>query len=94
MSLSKMLPMLLFFTLGIIVKNSSYCMTDCNSFFTQTLTINKYVVIHVANIGKNFKLKKETVENIICSPNTPDSSLTQYEGNIIVISSHHLLVLS
>ena len=89
MSLFKMLPMLLFLTLGIRIKNSSYCMTDRNSSLHKP-SLYEQICCHPCNIGKNFKLKKDkTIEIIMCSPSIPESCLIQYEGNIIVISLHH-----
>ena len=78
MRLSKMFPMLLFLTLAITVKSSSYSMTDRNSTLHKP-SLYEQVCCHPCNIGKNFKLKKDrTIEIIICSPSIPDSCLTQY----------------
>ena len=78
MSLSKMFPILLFLTLAITVKSSSYSMTDHNSTLHK-LSLYEQVCCHPCNIGKNFKLKKDkTIEIIMCSPSIPDSCLTQY----------------
>ena len=78
MRLSKMFPMLLFLTLAITVKSSSYSMTDPNSSIHKP-SLYEQVCCHPCNIGKNFKLKKDkTIEMIMCSLSIPDSCLTQY----------------
>ena len=76
-----MLLVLICLTVGITVESSSYCMTDCNSPLRQP-SLYEQQCCCPCNIGKNFKLKKDKIiEIVICPPNIPESC--QNEGNYV-----------